>query len=290
MCCTLHESRLSSTYLYAGEARRGETYVHVLGYQNTADNISPGPNAMILPIPAKTPLTEENAIDTRSFKDFLHDMSLATKSPDVRKGVRSDGVAAALNSHDALVFDVGSYTVVIAETAGKILTALKRVPESRRPQINIPLMASFTKNYTGWPIAVCCWEGHIEAEPLLFWYEPKMPDKLFAPALDAHDGNAPSDKPVNVDHVIMFGSTLRATGYRDIGYTETIPEDVRSLLPTRAVGEGLFGDRLPNGDFWYDTMSFEGGSDYRNGWRPTPALRAFPGPDQPVVEVPLGRW
>jgi hypothetical protein len=60
-----------------GEARRGDTYVHVIAYQNKA--ATTGPNAMILPLPAAVMPAPENVVDTRSFKFFLDDIHRATE-------------------------------------------------------------------------------------------------------------------------------------------------------------------------------------------------------------------
>jgi hypothetical protein len=51
----------------------------------------------------------------------------------------------------------------------------------------------------------------IDAEPLLWWYEPKDPSHLFMPALDAHDGLPPEPgSDVDVDHVLVVGRTTSA--------------------------------------------------------------------------------
>src|SRR5689334_18183446 len=80
MCITFHASELSNTKLYAGEARRGDTYVHVIAYQNKA--ATKGPNAMILPLPAAVMPGPENVVDTRGFELFLDDIHSATEIAD----------------------------------------------------------------------------------------------------------------------------------------------------------------------------------------------------------------
>ena len=288
MCITLHASKMSGTKVYAGEANKDGVYVHVLAYQNVAASMHSGPNAMILPIPAKGSLGPLNLIDTRKFKHFLSDIAEATKEPSLsRSRSFSKGAPASLDSL-AEVFDVGSYTVVLAERPGQVAEALERVPANKRPTINNQVLASYNKNYPGWPLAVCCWSGETQAEPILLWYEPKVPTYLFAPALDAHDGEAPKQVDVTVDHIVAFGSTLRATGNTLIQYSDLLlPQDVAALLPFRAVGERIRRKSLPNGDFWYPVTNLDGNTDYTE---PAPALRFFPGAGNPKTEIPLGRW
>jgi hypothetical protein len=129
-----------------------------------------------------------------------------------------------------------------------VLGALTQVPESKRPSINTQMLEAFEHYYPGWPVAVCCWNGSVKPEPLLWWYEPRYPEWLFAPALDAHDGNPPDiHATVHVDHYVAFGSAIQPQGqavrYRD----DAGP--FRSLLPSSVRGTSLLGG-MSNGDFW----------------------------------------
>lgn len=282
MCITLHASRLTGTKIYAGEAKRDGKYVHVLGYANNAENNHHGPNAMVLPIPTLS-FAKENAIDTRQFRGFLGDIAEATKEPNLFKSARGRGgdVTKGMRGLGAEVFAVGGYTVVTASDPMAIAEALDRVPANKRPELNQAVLDTFAENYPGWPIAVCCWDGSIKPEPLLFWYEPMMTDRLFAPALDAHGGRPPvRGEMVNVDHVVMFGSTLRPMGYTPVHYREMqrIPPADFMLLPPKAVGRAI-SDRTENGDFWYFTSSFEHAEAVENHEMPIPpTYRWFPTP------------
>ncbi|APR78899.1 Hypothetical protein A7982_04246 [Minicystis rosea] len=272
MCMTFSLATLARTKLYAGEAKLGGKYVHVIAYQNEAR--SAGPNAMILPIPAAAPLTEQNVIDTRSFAGFLDDIHWATKLTRWSSPHES-------RSSDALprvrIFNVGSYTVVLAARPAAIASVLALVPEGRRPEVNPAMLQAFDELYPGWPLAVCCWSGKIRPEPLLWWYEPKMPDWLFAPALDAHDGGPPDlHADVKVHHHIAFGSTLDPFG-NEVNYATRPPGIARDLLPTHVLGARITG-RMPNGDLWRSAGIYNG-----------PALRCSP----PVKAPPdglLAQW
>jgi hypothetical protein len=136
MCMTFGPARLARTRLYAGEARLGGKYVHVIAYQNHATTA--GPNAMILPLPAAAPLTEQNVIDTRSFSGFLEDIHRANH---FRSSSPYDAKSMSALSH-VRVFAVGSYTVVLAARPAAIASALARVPERRRPEVNPAMLQS----------------------------------------------------------------------------------------------------------------------------------------------------
>lgn len=263
MCITLSAAELSSTKLYAGEAMIGKTYVHVIAYQNKA--ITNGPNAMVLPIPAAVTPGPENVIDTRGFPCFLDDIHESTKIPSF--GIEDDGGVE--------VFDVGSYSVVLANAPGAIASAVASIPGNKRPTLNSAVIAAFGELYPGWPLAVCCWDGAIEAEPLLWWYEPRLPEWLFAPALDAH-GGAPPDvtATVWVDHHIAFGAAASMMKQWDriaigastpmfrpwdnsVRYQGTIPQVAQDLLPECVRGTRVVGSMV-NGDFWASTTDPEG--------------------------------
>ncbi|WP_437927876.1 hypothetical protein WMF37_01175 [Sorangium sp. So ce291] len=270
MCCTFSPARLSSTLLYAGDAQRNGLYVHVLAYQNTAS--TSGPNAMILPIPA-TRLGPENAVDTRPFRTFLEDIREATRVPAARGYGPSFG---APRGSRPVVFDVGSYTVVLAESPRAVLAALGAVPEDKRPAINDRMLQAFEIYYPGWPVAVCCWNGDLQPEPLLWWYEPRFPEWLFAPALDAHDGDPPDlQAAVQVDHHLAFGSALRPEG-QPVRYRDDAGS-YRPLLPSSVRGAELHV-QMSNGDFWARRDQIGG-----------PALRHTPG-DTAGAPIALNGW
>lgn len=260
MCITFNSAKLAKTKIYAGEAKLDGKYVHVIAYQNKAT--TDGPNAMILPIPAAVMPTSENVIDTRGFAAFLDDIHRATHL--------SSSHEARSFSPSARVFNVGSYTVVLAERSQAIAQAITSVPEKKRPAVNLAVLRAFDELYPGWPLAVCCWDGTLNAEPLLWWYEPKTPGWLFAPALDAHDGGPPDpDAEVPVDHHVAFGSTLDPFG-NEVHYTAPVPGVARDLLPPRVLGARLTGT-MPNGDLWRSTRTYSG-----RALRCAPPVRATP--------------
>lgn len=280
MCISLHPSKLTGTKLYAGEAEREGEYVHVLAYQNVAESLTHKPNAMVLPIPA-VELGPENAIDTREFKNFLKNIIASTKADSMSRGFSLSKRSVTR----AAVFDVGSYTVVLSNNAADIMPALQDVPASKRPDLNETVITSIANLYPDWPVAVCCWSGNIQPEPLLWWYKPRFPDRLFAPTLDAHDGRGPTEHAVPLDHFVTFGSTKVDVSPGEVWYGSNPPPiDVLRLLPKSAIGVEV-RRQMPNGDFWYPLSAFKG-RDKKSD--PAPVLRQFPGSTQTnFIEVPL---
>lgn len=258
MCCTIGRvaAKLTGTHLYVGEAEKDGKTVHVMAYQNKAE--SAGPNAMVLPFPTNAAMSEDNVIDTRKFKHFLEDISKASEIQ--RRSFRSDskmlGARGISGNAVAAVFDVGSYTVVLADDVEQIPEALTRVKAPRRPTVSEAFLEGYGEFYPDQPIAVCCWEGSIKSEPLLWWYEPKDKSQLFIPTMDAHDGNAPQlHQKVATDHIISVGTSTNRIG-NNVYYRDEIPGAVKRLLPP-----SVSGSKLPvwmeNGDCFVKTADLQ---------------------------------
>ncbi len=252
MCCTLRPAHLSKTILYAGEAERDGRTVHVLGYMNRARNKVTGPNAMILPFPAAEKMGPANALESQGCKFILKNMADAIQIHMFSKGARRGGMLTlGAVAGSVQVFDSGMYTVVLADNARDIPHVLDRVPEHKRPEINEEIFGAYAELYPECPIALCCFEANkdMDAEPLLWWYTPKNPSELFAPALDAHDGHAPDLKAhVSVDHDVVFGSTITPRGV-SVRYREQIPSHIAPFIPMKVVGHSFQEAIMRNGDF-----------------------------------------
>jgi hypothetical protein len=251
MCCTLQPAHLSKTTLYAGEATHRDKLVHVLAYQNNAKNYYSGPNAMILPFPASEPMGPENCLEAENLKWVMSDLAKAVRPPPRRD--RSPVYGALLRSATARsvsVFESGTYTVVLAENANDIPMALDRVPKNKRPAINEEVFDFYANQYKDWPIALCCFESkrEMESDPLIWWFEPKYKQTLFAPAVDAHDGHAPDLKQtVRVDHAVVFGSAINPKG-NQVRFRNKLPPHLRDFIPESVVGRE-YDSIMPNGDF-----------------------------------------
>lgn len=258
MCCTFTESEMSNTRIYVGEAKKNGKTVHVLAYQNTA--ATHGPNAMVLPFPTDAKMGPNNVIDTTDFKDFLKDITDASKihTKGLRRGMTLGAASFGTDSF-AEVFDSGSYTVVLADNVFQIPEGLTRVPKEKRPNVTTDFLIGYGELYPDQPIAVCCWNGSIEAEPLMWWYEPRDTSTLFIPTMDAHDGKAPKrGARVATDHIISVGAADGNLG-ESVRYSQArkIPSDVKDLLPLQVHGHRL-PERMPNGDCFVKTATLHG--------------------------------
>ncbi len=239
---------MSNTILYAAEALHNERIVHVMGYQNRASNLDPGPNAMLLPIPTDRKLGPENTLDMRLAKNVLTDYAKAVRP--VMRGTRSKGFGSDERSMSVQVFDSGSYTIVLAQDAREIPSALDLLPENKRPRnVHTAIFDAYASWYRGWPLALCAWDGSVEAEPMVWWYEPKDASRLFLPALDGHDGNVPDlNAKVAVDHTVIVGSVTAPSGH-PVRFQDEIPASHRPFFAPKVAGSILEKLQLQNGDF-----------------------------------------
>jgi hypothetical protein len=248
MCVTLGAAKLSNTIVYAAERTHLGRQVHVLGYQNKAENYERGVNAMILPIPAKS-LTAENAVDMSGCKEVLKSYRNALM-PTGMKGGPSTGrsLLLGLRSVEVSVFKTGSYTVVVANEP----RVLPEVVASVAPGVHINpiLMDAYAKAYDGWRVAVCLFEQRLESEPLMFQFDPLYPEHLFVPTLDAHDGHAPKPSAI-LDHTIVFGAELQGEIVRWMG-GKPPADDVAPFFADRVIGFTV-NDGVANGDHWLRT-------------------------------------
>lgn len=246
MCVTAAPARLSNTILYAAEVRE---HTHVLGYQNTVQNLAPGPNAMILPFPAiPGSMTRNNVVSTEYCPNLLKDMARAIMP--ARRSVTRGIVAKSLGVE---VFESGIYTVILAHDARDIPEALERdVPEDKKPNIKPELFETYSKWYPKWPIALCCFNNRdaASATPMLWWYYTISPRFLFAPAVDCHTGSVPDlDAQVDVDHTVVVGSNLgNVDGGTPLHFTRSLPQPVQNWITDRVMGR-QYKEKMRNGDF-----------------------------------------
>lgn len=256
MCVSFRPARFTGTTVYAGRAFHPvHGSVHVCGYQNTPQNLSSEPNAMILHFPAVSPMNEGNNIDVSNATHVLDDMVKAVQpvsfgADSLRRGSKSRGVPVH-------IFDTGIYTVVMSSSPDAIRKALKKVDASRRPKIDKALFDYYKKELKGYSFAVCCFNtaDAKKAAPIMFWYEPLFPQYLVAPGLDAHDGLPPKkNAAVDTDHWVLFGSPYLTedNGGSEVTYRDPDANSKASglseFLPKCVIGR-RFASKQPNGDF-----------------------------------------
>ncbi|MFJ9813706.1 hypothetical protein ACIRU3_00295 [Streptomyces sp. NPDC101151] len=251
MCISTGEAAFSGTILYCGRQQHPlHGLVHVMGYQNTAVNLSDGPNAMLLHLPARR-LTSEHFISAGRSADVLHRMVAAVETGEAQ----DDGIAwMEASPRSVQVFEHDVYTVLLAADPTLIPAALAQVPPRRRPALDPALLGFYADHFPEHTIAVCCFDNADaqHAKPLLAWYPPLDPDRLVLPALDSHTGRAPDlNTAVPVDHWVLLSTDQAPSGWGvPVDHPRTMRHSLRSFLPDAVVGR-YFGDgqTLLNGDF-----------------------------------------
>lgn len=294
MCITLEPARLSNTLIYAAEAQRnGETF-HVIGYQNKVQ-AAKGANAMLLPLPAEGPLGPDNIVDTRSFKEILdaYDHAVERLAPKRRSRslTKSADSFGADSRRGFQVFKSGSYTIALAEKPTMLRRAIEHVPENVRPEIPGSFLVALNQLYPDWPIALCCFDGaEVKApEPLLWYFKPRFNRVLFAPAIDAHNGQPPKPEDrVLRDHKLAFGS-YRSTRPMDRQLTEEIqrivPIDHQWMFQPSIVGAKI-DYTTGNGDFCLPVQAVlnERSPQYLDRVEVAPPPQALPSVYDRIVE------
>lgn len=257
MCITLEPARLSSTILLAHEVEHEGRKVNVVGYQNNAESNGSGPNAMVLPIPSNVPMTQANCIDMTGAGKVFRDYE-AFLRPRSRGFSKSLGIGPAA-ADGIRVFDSGSYTVLLTKQFDleRLRDVLADLPPDKRIDLDLPkakIFSAFRKFYPGWHLAICIWNGSVDAEPILWWYEPMPPyvNNHFLPGLDAHDGNPPDPglKSVPIDHAIVVGGGRYTGGGPNVdAIVHEAPEHLRKWLPDNVGGRLMHDQQAANGDW-----------------------------------------
>lgn len=250
MCVSSSVAKFEGTIGYMGEAEAPQGLVHVIGYQNSAANLSSGPNSMILHFPSKNAMDESNVIDVgEKGKSLLNDW-VEMYAPKPR------GITKSVVSNKVEIFNTGIYTVAISNKPSQISSALESVPENKRPNIEPELLKWYEDSFPGWSVAVCCFDNNDmkKSEPLFWWYHPIHKERIHFPAIDSHDGSVPDlNKEVRTDHFIVYGSTKGKE--RTIRLKETwkedynLPEESKVYFPDE-ISAKYFGSKCPNQDFF----------------------------------------
>jgi hypothetical protein len=258
MCICLEPAKLTDTVIVAHQATHEGRPVNVIGYMNTADSVSREPNAMILPIPSAAPMSSDNCIDMTGTREAFGKYARMFE-PRARGKSVTRGIAAAAGPAGSIqVFSSGSYTVALTKQASlpDLRRALNEFPEGKRIALNrqrAEVFRSFRTLYPDWYLAVCVWEGFIEADPILWWYEPmdEYVDNHFVPGLDAHDGNPPDPSlmSVPIDHTVVVGDVRTQKGDNAMDVVALTPERVWKWLPTHVYGAHLRNRQARNGDW-----------------------------------------
>jgi hypothetical protein len=250
VCVSLGPAEFSGTILYCGRRLHpGHGLIEVLGYQNTAVNLAAGPNAMLLHLPAAS-LTPGQFLPAGRAGSVLRDMVRAVRP--AAAGPALMGTDWMGGAGGAAVFQRDIYTIVLADSATQIPSALDRVEPRKRPPLNRDLFGFYADLFPGYPVALCCFDNAdaAEAKPLMLWYQPADHDRLVLPAIDSHTGTVPDlDADVMTDHWLLLGSDNAGDNWGEpVPYDKQLRRRLLDFLPPRVMGVQVSG-LLPNGDF-----------------------------------------
>ena len=188
MCVTFVPAQTGVTSVYTYRTNAGD----VTAYQNSAVNLGPTPNCMLLHYPAIDGL--ELLKGPHLTRTLMADVT--DQLPELQPHGRTRGLTfGAESSRGATVEEYGDYHVVLAKSADDLLTVLDEVPPSRRPVVTrslVELVDWYQATFPGWAFVLACFDQSINPEhPIVVRYQPQDQDTLFAPGLEAHDGSAP---------------------------------------------------------------------------------------------------
>lgn len=220
MCITTARAELSKTKI--GLIADYITRLHHLFYANNVQNLSDGPNCMILPIPGQI----KKLHDTTPYNKFMDELDRAFPP----RQMRSSDSRSLSASKSITIEQVGAYTVVRCESidANAIQKALETLPENIQPKIGLPLLKWYEEFYgKGHQLILCCFNNKElkQAQPVYVEYVPINFSIGFFPGADSHDGNPPRmGKPVDRDHVLFFGTraNLSRAMARPVIFTENV--------------------------------------------------------------------
>jgi hypothetical protein len=221
MCITLGPARLTQTRLIAFVNEKKGT--HVLGYQNTVENLSDQGNGMLFAVPGE--MKEEYFYDTTEYSKFMEEIVEQTK-PRSRGFSYGSAIGSAKGS--VTQFELGAYTVLFSHSMESLMERVSLLPEEKRPSFNPSLVNFFESHYHGWGFVICCFSGRnaLNAQPILFEYIPDYPEHLYLPGMDAHNGKAPDLKAyVHTDHELIIG--YMQEGESNIHFSKAVPEILR---------------------------------------------------------------
>ena len=245
MCVTIANSLMAETIIMLHRVVIDGVHYHILGYQCTVQNLSTGPNAMILHIPSRTEMSHKNLLETSHAPSILKNISQAI--PKILTRGMSDNGPKDLGR--VTIFEHGIYAVVSTQDPYLAYDALQLVPVNKRPNISRSFLEYYAKARPGWTLQICCFDNSEAgtAAPLLWKFEPIDPDTYTFPMLDAHDGGVPRNGvDVHRDHVLAIGCNDYQFGER-VSYSEHLG-DLALVLPQYVYGKRKNG-RSPNGDY-----------------------------------------
>lgn len=250
MCIVSAKAKLTKTKILSIPLDNGR---HLMSYTNKAKNLSGKKNSMILPIPGK--LNKEWFYDTSEYNEFVKDIERQANVNS--EEILSRGMRSKTLSFEE--FEVGFYNVVTTNDISKLVERLGVYG----PEISSELINFFKEHYKGWNFVCCIFDGdkEMDAQPIMFEYEPFDYEWVYFPTMDSHTGGAPDlNARVSLDHTLIteqYG--LQGFNIKDVKFKQEVPE----ILKRRKYVSSKFNTTLPNGDIYINRNELDKESTIR---------------------------
>lgn len=213
--------------------------VHVLTLQVSPANLSEGANAIVIPIPARNPLREENLIDCKRTPNVMRDCLFALRPPppmlveakhheavvnplgdpapvsrNVPRLAPTTPRAASLRHAPVVMHDPeedvshNAYRMYFTGKAYKLADQLAKIPVEYRPRANDDMLHFLQERFGNWPLMLYCFRkrARMRVPPISLWYDPIVPHLALIPGITALDGKAPDLRArVDLSHWAFVG-------------------------------------------------------------------------------------
>lgn len=237
MCVTTGDAHLKKTVEYAGIMENGN---HYLIYGNIAESKIKDKNAMPIPIPTSD-IESILLHDTRKYGKELNQIadSFIPRSRGITRSGNTRGMYKTIKN--------GNYTSFVGH-----ISHIGEICRNENVKISDELMDFYVRNYEGWSIVVCTWNGDIDAknEPIHIEYNPNLfPNDLFMYMMDGHDGQKPKNEIRDLDHILLYSIPNAKSGQRNkMNYSETLLNKIPNL--NQDLYYIILDNQDDNGDLW----------------------------------------
>ncbi|MGH1335548.1 MAG: hypothetical protein ACRBFS_05415 [Aureispira sp.] len=266
MCITSSRSLLDNTYIGAWDIEHPNYgYRHVLAYQNRVQNLTEGPNCMLLPIQSAETIVPAWVVDSTVCPNFLTEL-YNTLDPVVE----DDGLPWMSIEPERMnyVVERGVYHIAILNDLSEeaLLNTLAQIPINKKPVLTAELLDFFRNNYNQFPLLLCCFNNAnaLQAAPILVHYPPQFPATLMVNTLDSHGGIPVIGKSTPFHQKIIIGSYKNTQEEMKVPYKKLAPDfcpPLQDFLPKYAFAIDLLHQfKAPNKDLCFSLQTLHEGT------------------------------
>jgi len=246
MCITSLEAELKNTIIGVWDIEHPEFgYRHVMAYQNSPLNLDEGPNAMILPVPSKSPIEASHILNTENDPYFLSEMADLVAP---KRFTRAEPV-----SMEPLVVEMGIYHIAVLNELDESLLSdcLAQIPSHKRPKISKELFSFYQQKYPNYSLLICCFQNTDikDASPIMLHFDPLFPDTFVFNTVEAHGEVPVLGEPKFFHQRILIGSHKVKKAFGDFQEFrhEGLSEELKAFVPTYGQGTHIMSE-MPNYD------------------------------------------